>query len=175
MTRALRSRPFVRSKRLTDWGFGVDMLDQSISATGKILGTTSLTIGQTSTIVRIRGLLHVMITAASGIDEGYLGAAGIALVNTDAFGVGITAIPGPLTDAHWDNWMWHSFFDVRSITATIGDGVNSQSVSQRLIIDSKAMRKWDPAETLVLMVEGVESGTSILRVNGDSRILVKES
>ena len=164
--------PVQRSRRNTDWGFGVDMVNQTITTSTKIIGTTSLTIGEQATIVRIRGHIHLLI-AAAGSGEGYLGACGIALVNSDAFAQGINSIPGPQSDANWDNWMWHSFFDVRAVSATLADGVNAVAVSQRIDIDSRAMRKWDPAETLVLMVEGVENGTATLRINADSRILLK--
>jgi len=170
--RAGFSRPF-RTRRNTDWGFGPDMLDQVMTSSTKILGTTSLTVSEQTTIVRIRGVLHLICETASGAGSGWLGAAGIALVNSDAFAAGVASVPGPLTDSHWDAWMWHSFFDVRAITATIGDGVNANAIQDRLIIDSKAMRKWDPAETLVLVVEGVETTSATLVMNGDSRMLLK--
>ncbi len=168
-----RGRTPARTRRNTDWGFGPDILETQLSATGKALGTTSLVVTEQQTIVRIRGLIHVTLITAAAASDGFVGAAGVALVNSDAFGVGITAIPGPLTDAHWDRWMWHSFWDVRAITATIADGVNAASVSQRITIDSKSMRKWDVAETLVLMVEGIESGTSVVEFNGEMRMLLK--
>jgi len=171
-----RRTPFVRtfrSKRNTDWGFGVDMLAQSLTISGKLLGTTSLSVVEQQTIVRIRGLIHLQLTSVDVVSAGFLGACGIGLVQNDAFSVGITALPGPQTDANWDGWMWHSFFDVRAVTATIADGANAVGVDQRLEIDSKAMRKWTADMTLILMVEVTESGTATLRVNGDSRILLK--
>jgi len=170
-----RSVPFQRSgsKRNTDWGFGPDILAQSVTTSTKLLGTTSLTIGEQATIVRVHGVLHLVLTTLGGAGEGFLGAAGIALVNSDAFAQGINSIPGPLTDSHWDSWFWHSFFDVRAATGTIANGVNGVCGTQRLTIDSKAMRKWDPAETLVLVAEFVESGTCAVSVNADSRLLLK--
>ena len=173
---AARRVPFrgqSRSRRNTDWGFGVDMVNQIITTSTKILGTTSLTIGEQATLVRMRGHLHLICEVSGGVDNGFNGAAGIALVNSDAFAQGINSIPGPQTDSNWDSWIWHSFFDVRTITATIADGVNAGVAHQRIEIDSKAMRKWDPAETLVLMVEAVENGTATLRINCDSRLLLK--
>ena len=175
MALARRSRPFVRStRRATDWGFGVDMLNQTMSVSSKILGTTSLTVGAQVTIVRIRGLLHLTLDSGDAAGAGFAGAAGIALVNSDAFAAGAGSIPGPVGDANWDRWMWHSFFDVRSITGA-ASGANAVSQDQRIIIDSKSMRKWDPAETLVLMVEGVEATNAVLRINCDSRILAKDA
>jgi len=173
MGAAQHSRFSPRSRRSTDWGFGPDMLSQSVTASVKLLGTTSVTLADPATIVRIRGLLHLTLTGFAGAGEGFAGAAGIALVNADAFAQGINSIPGPLSDSNWDSWMWHSFFDVRSITGTIADGANAAGIDQRVEIDSKAMRKWDPADIMVLMTEFVESGNATVKVNADSRILVK--
>ncbi len=170
----VRSVPFrQRSRRQTDWGFGPDIIAQTLSSSAKLLGTTSLGITEVQMLIRIRGMMHLVLETSGGVGNGFIGASGIALVNSDAFGVGITAIPGPFTDAHWDNWIWHTFFDVRSITATIADGVNAGVCHVRIPVDSKAMRKWDPAETLVWMTEVSESGAATLKVNADSRILLK--
>jgi len=175
MPRAVRRFPSGNRgvQRHTDWGFGVDMLANTLSSSAKLLGTTSLGVAEPVTLIRIRGMIHFILTLGDAAGSGFLGAAGIALVNTDAFSVGITAIPGPQSDAHWDNWIWHSFWDVRTATATIADGVNAAGVSQRIVIDSKAMRKWDPAETLVLMVEGTETTNAAVRINCDTRLLLK--
>ncbi len=172
--RQFAARSF-RTKRLTDWGFGVDMLAQNLTSSAKLLGTTSLTIAEQATLVRIRGLIHFLLVSAGSVGDGFLGAAGIALVNSDAFAQGINSIPGPQSDANWDSWIWHSFFDARAVTATITDGANAAGISQRIEIDSKAMRKWDPAETLVLMVEGTETGVANLQINCDTRLLLKSA
>jgi len=161
-----------RSKRLTDWGFGPDFLNATIAASGKLLGTTSLAVDDQETLIRVRGMAHIFLELA-GVGAGFLGALGIGIVGTDAFTAGIASLPGPQTDAHWDGWLWHTFFDVRTITATLADGGNSQTQSVRIPIDSKAMRKWDPADTLVIMLEVVETGASSLRINADTRLLLK--
>ena len=160
-------------RRQTDWGFGPDMLQQSLGASAKLLGTTSLTVSEQQTIIRIRGILHISLLTSGTAGDSMLGAAGIALVNSDAFAVGATAIPGPQSDANWDAWMWHSFWNIQSMTATIADGTSAVSGSHRLEIDSRAMRKWDPAETLVFMLEWTRSGAPTARVNMDCRMLLK--
>ena len=172
---AVQRRPFnrTRSRRMTDWGFGVDFIQVEIDANEKILGTTSLAVDEPVTIIRIRGQLHVLLTSANVASGGFAGAAGIALVNSDAFIAGIASIPGPQSDAHWDSWIWHSYWDVRTATATFADAVNVAGMSQRMVIDSKAMRKWDPAETLVMVVEGTEAGVATAILNADTRILLK--
>ncbi len=123
--------------------------------------------------MRIRGLFHVIQVLGAGNGDGFLGAVGIALVNSDAFAAGVASVPGPQSDANWDAWMWHSYFDTRVITATLADGVNGPAASQRIEIDSKAMRKWDLSETLVMVIEGTEQGTAQIKFNADTRILLK--
>ena len=87
--------------------------------------------------------MHLLTAAAAG--DGFFGAVGIGIVTNQAFVAGVTSMPEPFDEVNWDGWMWHFFFDIRSVTATIGDGVNAASVSQLLTIDSKAMRKLEPA------------------------------
>jgi len=166
--------PVRQTRRLTDWGFGVDWVNISITGTSKVLATTNLGVGTAFTLVRMRGHLHVVCVGTSGaVGDGFAGAAGIGLVSNDAFAAGAASIPGPQTDANWDGWIWHQFFDVRQATGTIADGANAASINMHMDIDSKAMRKWDPGMTLVGMVEVLESGSQNLEVNGDSRLLLK--
>ena len=82
-------------------------------------------------------------------------------------------MPTPFTEADWDGWLWHEFFDVRALTATIADGVNAFSAVSRVVIDSKAMRKgWDDKVTLVGVTEVVEGGTASMELHGNTRCLV---
>ena len=97
-------------------------------------------------------------------------AVGIGIVTNEAFAIGATAIPGPISEADWDGWMYHRFFDLHKGLADTTDG----SSAIEFEVDSKAMRKWDGgAETLVGMVEAVEAGTASMDVFFDSRVLLK--
>ena len=162
-----------RTRRLTDWGFGVDAGGLGLTATAKTLWTTALAISTPFTIVRLRGYAHISLLTASSAADGFAGAIGIALVNSDAFTAGVASIPGPLTDANWDGWFYHQFFDIRTVTGTIGDGVNAGAASQRIEIDSKAMRKWDPSETMVGVIDVTESGVATGELNANTRLLLK--
>ena len=162
-----------RTRKLTDWAFGPDANEVALSASSKILLTTAFAVTQPSTLVRIRGYFDFCMLSTSALGDGMMGALGIALVSDDAFAAGITAIPGPQSDANWDGWIFHSFWGVRSVTGTIADGANAVGAYYRMIVDSKAMRKWDPANTLVGVVEGVESGAMSVEVNGETRLLLK--
>ncbi len=70
--------------------------------------------------------------------------------------------------------MYHTFFDVHAVTATIADGVNAVGVIFNKEIDSKAMRKWqDDGTTLFAKLEVIEIGAANIEVFFDSRVLIK--
>ena len=102
------------------------------------------------TLIRTRGLFSWRSDQLAS-SEGLVGAVGIAVVTEQAFTVGITAVPHPHTDAAWGGWLWHSYFasqiDVSSAVGFTQDGAH------QLVVDSKAMRKVDEDERLVLVVE----------------------
>ncbi len=84
-------------------------------------------------------------------------------------------MPTPLADEDWEGWIWHSYWQTRSITATIADGANAAALQTRIKVDSKAMRKWDEDQRLVGVVETVENDTAACEIQGDTRILVKNT
>ena len=163
-------------KRLTAWGLGPKTANNQFSSASSIGWDTGAAITAQSrvTIVRTRGIFKVYLVAASAIVSGFSGAAGIGIVSLDAFAAG--ALPDPVADVGWPGWLWHTFFDVRSITATLADGVNAQVATFETEIDSKAMRKFGQDETLMGVSEtDAEVATADIRVFADTRILFKLS
>ena len=176
---AFPARGRTRSRQVA-WALGPEATQEVVSSTGKTLWTSGvqLVAEVETTIVRIRGLFSIYLTLGTSPQDGFAGAAGIGIVNSDAFGIGTTAIPNPQTDLEWPGWIWHSFFDVRSIAGQAANediGINSGSAVLRLPIDSKAMRKFHQFETLVGMVGVVESGVASAEFHADTRILAKLS
>ena len=165
-----------RSRRLTAWGIGPEVVNGFHSATVNSVWTTGVVPGAEGfTIARIRGFIHYQMQSGAAAGDGFFGAAGIGLVTDEAFAIGATAMPDPLSDNDWEGWIWHSFFDVRVATGTFADAVNASGVSQRLEIDSKAMRKFPVGWTLFGMTAVTESGAASVEVNGDTRVLIKLS
>jgi len=161
-------------RRRTSWVVGPTASNISMSSGSQVLWTTG--VGQLvdgETLVRVRGVASVFLNSFTAAGDGFFGAMGIAITTDEAFASGAGAVPSPLNDVDWDGWLWHSFFDVRGVSGTIGDGVNANAVYQRIEIDSKAMRKWKAGTTLFGIVDQIESGTAIAEVNADCRILVK--
>ena len=159
---------FQSPKRLVSWGLGPEQVAVSTAGTGSVIWTNGVT--QTagkSTIVRIRGNFLAQLTAtAGGVTDGMVGAVGIGLVAKTAFDAGVASVPGPLNEMDWDGWMWHSFWMVSGAAA-------QASSIQRLVIDTKAMRKWDEEQVLFGATEFTETGVEVVATRADSRVLVK--
>ena len=161
-------------RRSTHWGFGPgDNAVNAITGDGvTFLGSGIILSTETqATIVRLRGSLVAYLTATSAANDGFHCAIGVGLVSDEAFAVGVASIPGPLTEADNEIWMYHRFFDIHSPTATLASADVSQSVAFE--VDSKAMRKWDDDKTLVAMLEVEEASVAIAAVWFDSRVLLK--
>ena len=107
--------------------------------------------------------------------DGWIGAFGICIVSDEAFAVGSTAIPGPVSEADWDGWFVHQFFSARTmnVRAAANNEIQDNWGVFNKEIDSKAMRKFSQGNTMVAMIEATEIGAGSLVFNWDSRILVK--
>ena len=174
MATGSRYRTQVRSpKRLSEWGAGPLDTGSPITGTGDSVWDGGSVVGLSATLIRIRGLFSIYIKTADAVNSGFAGAVGIGIASTDAFTAG--ALPDPSGDTTWP-WIWHSFFDIRAITATLADGVNAGSVFMRFPIDSKAMRKQNPDETLfgAMQVQN-ESGNATAHFFARTRVLDKLS
>ena len=158
-------RGFVRGpRRAMDWSAStVETSLTAMPASSVLLAQTFAPIVGGETAIRIRGLFS-WITDQDAAEETQLGAVGIAVVTAQAVSVGITAVPTPNTDAAWGGWMWHSYFSSKVV---VGDATGFQiNGMNHIVIDSKAMRKVDEDERLVVVVEnsaafGILIGNSI--------------
>ena len=145
----------VRSRRQTDWALSVSTVALvNVPAASKVLASSFdasvLRDIAPATVIRTRGEL-LIITDNFGATEVQLGAFGIAFVNNVARTLGVTAIPGPGTDALFDGWFVHQFIQQKSVLLS-GVGFESRSAT-RYVIDSKAMRKFDADLGLAIMIE----------------------
>jgi len=102
------------------------------------------------TLIRTRG--HTSIQPGSfSADLNIIGAVGMAVVSTEAFLAGVASIPEPFTDADWGGWMvWRSFSMHLDVQSAAGFDANS---ALEFEVDSKAMRKVTPNETVVIIAE----------------------
>ncbi len=120
------------------------------------------------TVIRTRGLVSVKPASATA-DIEIVGALGFGVVSTEAFTAGIASIPEPYTDADWSGWfVWRSFtydFEFEDASGIAYPDWNFE-------LDSKAMRKFGPNESIVMIAESF-SGAFNIAVS--PRVLVKLS
>ena len=175
MARRRSSRGFSSARRRTGWEEGPGGWANTASITtssNAIVGVGLFALLDGLTLVRVRGEIELGITAAAAALDGFKGAFGICIVSADAFAVGVTAIPTPLDDADWNGWLWHQFYSLTQ-AAVFSAQIAGGSAVRRITIDSKAMRKINVNEVIVLVGEHIETGTAVMQVAADSRLLFK--
>ena len=175
MTPRTRHGGFQRqSRKTTDWGLGPANTGTLLTASGKTLWNVGTSPSQNFTVIRTRGNVSVYQFEGIAALDGFAGAHGIYMMTEDAFAVGVTAALGPQGDANSDMWLWHSFFDVQTISTSETDGVNAVAVVSRITIDSKAMRKdFDPERVMVGVTEVTETGGAQAKLTAQTRQLFK--
>jgi len=154
-------------RRLTQWIGPADQGYVAVTDAGATL-IGSAPFDEAATIVRTRGAFACR-PESEAADVSLTGAIGVGIVSSEAFAAGIASIPEPFSDGDWGGWfVWRSFaYEVRFSDAT-GVGFLDWGFE----IDSKAMRKVGPNESLVIIAE---SQGGAFRVNVPLRILVKLS
>ena len=158
------------ARRSTSWLTGPNLVATAITTAVLTGFTNGLQILEDGiTLVRTRGLISFRLHATGGgSTDGMSGAVGIAVASENAFGAGVTGIMNPFTDSEWDGWIWHSFWNVSGAPA---DAMSSQ----RIEIDSKAMRKIAALDVLYGVVTTNEIGVETAIVKADTRMLFKLS
>ena len=112
-----------------------------------VLGNTDA-----ATLVRSRGSVIIRASAAAAGDSLVRGAFGMIVVSEDAANIGVTALPGPLSDIENDWYVWAPFTMAFDNTLTEFDS----AYFDRVVFDSRGMRKLKQGDGLVSILE-VES------------------
>ena len=139
-----------------------------------VLGSGSEALQDGLTLVRTRGFIEMLLTAAGSASvTGFSGAIGIGIVTAPAFAIGITAMPAPLDEVDWEGWLWHQFFFLHVGDPTAGDRDTNRLNFE---VDSKAMRKIGTDEVIFAALQSVEQvAGETMKVFFDSRLLFKLS
>jgi len=154
-----------------------DILVRGAGATNGAAKTTGgvealgVSIGGGVTLIRSRGTAIVHFDPTSIGDLMMVGL-GLGVYSSDAFAVGSTAMPGPLSDADYD-WIWHQVFTFGPAFSATEDG---NDIGENLVIevDSKAMRKIKPNQAIGWIAEGdILSGGGTFDFSVVSRMLFK--
>ncbi len=168
-------RPGRGSGRLTEWaavtsGAAFTVPGVSVILFASFSQATLAALGNL-TLVRIRGLIHwgTDLGASIGIEKPF-GAFGIAVVKEAARAVGVSALPLPFTDASDDMWLAHQFLGATGGLVGGGEGGGGW-VDQYIDMDSKAMRKIEDGDAIVMIFENGSIAAVGARVNFNGRFL----
>ena len=94
-------------------------------------------------------------------DESFLGAIGLGVFNDTAVALGVTGLPGPITDINDDVWaLWFGFQGQSNILTAVGV-VGDPQQGWRQDFDSRVMRKVDVGQTLVWIAEASTTGITL--------------
>jgi len=141
-----------RNRRDTLWAAGgissvvlaaasVSVLVSSLNAAAKAL--------RPFTVVRTRGFWSVR-SDATGASESLQVAEGHAVVSDQASAIGITAVPTPFTDQGSDLWY---VYELMMLTHELTTDVGKLLADARATFDSRAMRKVEEGQDLVVVQE----------------------
>ena len=154
------------SSRGTKEWTGVAFVKTTLTQTQSII--LSFTHDVTETILRNRGEVLIVGVPNAAADDDVVGL-GIIVVNDAAAAVGGLSVPGPIADPN-AQWLWHQFILLQAALATsVID--NARNLIERVTIDSKAMRKADRNETMILVGELSTGEFGAVSVNGGLRSL----
>jgi len=169
MARRFPRSVVTRQRRATQWlQSAIDTGSTSLAAGAAVLDQ-SFAFGEKATIVRTRGRLWVKSDQIASTEEPF-GAIGLAVVTDQAFAIGVTAVPTPITDASSDNWFLWEPWQASMVAATqVGFSGDSWTGYE---LDSKAMRKVDDGDTVVVVLENT-SGAHGCEFIVTFRMLVK--
>ncbi len=170
MTIRRRSNFSGRRGRTIDFKSWSAIPSVTITTTGAAtLSGAGLSFAIPATILRMRGEILFYLDGAADTSRQVIAAA-IGLISTDAFTLGSTAFPDPLADVGFP-WLWYSAVSLSNDLDSVGDVIDA-AVAVRLQVDSKAMRKVKPDETLVVVFQTSTAITTTVIRQGQLRVLV---
>ena len=122
-----------------------------------ILGSFTAAGGEPFTVLRLLGQILVVPLPGGTFVEADVARLtfGIGVVSADALAVGASAMPDPDGEPDYPWLWWHTTVVVFAGAAPAGDEI---AVNERIDIESKAMRKVGPRQSLVMVAEYVDIG-----------------
>ena len=143
------------------------VLDQSVSA-----ATLSSFGAAAGTVTRTRGDLWVVSDQTVATEEPF-GALGMAVVSDQARAAGIASMPTPITNEDSDLFFVHQFWQAGFVFNQIdATGVQLGNYWSHYSFDSKAMRKLNDDQAIVVTMENAEA-TNGVRYILKFRMLIK--
>ena len=138
-----------------EWSVLQSVNQSTVPVASKVLlGSFSLTQPQDRTIVRTRGLLQLDSDQVL-LSEQQSGALGLTIVSDDALAAGIASIPGPISDASNDWFLWQAGLNVRTLVTATG---MQEPTGMQYTLDSKAQRVFQIGTSIAVVFENARPG-----------------
>ncbi len=158
-----------RNRRESVWIGGTDVRTAIATATTASL-VTSLNAAALAlrpfTVVRTRGFMYLMSDQAAAAEFQTV-AVGMAVVSDQAVAIGVTALPTPVTDSASDLWYLYEW-----LAGNATDLTDLAIGGQFKEIDSRAMRKVEDGQDVVMLVES-GAQTNGMNIHTFQRTLIK--
>ena len=149
----------------------------SLLAVGTSINTDVITLGAAlafavpATVLRVRGAVQAQFDSTQTVQDDAALTWGLAVVSSAAFAAGVGAVPTPAGDPEFP-WLWWGtmFLHAESGDPDAAWGANTM----RLDVDSKAMRKVKPGESLIwVMQSAVLVGSPLINIDfHQTRVLI---
>ena len=168
------ARRYEVAPRATEWqGFFMRSVGLAQGATQSFGSVSAIQadVQAKATLIRMRGQGIVQFDPA-GVADAVEFALGIIIVSTDAATAGAASCPSPVEDAD-SSWIWHQIVPLGPSLQAAQENTDL-SATVRFDIDSKAMRKVGPNETILFMADlAAVTGTGSVDFNVAARLLFK--
>ena len=167
-----RGRVYTRPAKKIDFKewVGIPSLSTAQVADTTVLGG-SLAFAIPATILRVRGAVQAAMDSTMQIADEMEITWGLGIISSDAFAAGAGSVPDPAGEIEYP-WLWWGTMFLRS---EIAAGLNNWGTSaQRLEVDTKAMRKVKPGQSLAWILQ-TSATVGAVAVNMDfhkSRVLI---
>ena len=127
-----------------------------------------------ATILRVRGYVAAMFDETRQINDQMVVNFALGLVSTDAFVVGATAVPDPVAEPEYP-WLWWMEMRLDAFVVAANQASTPWGpAGQRYEVDTKAMRRVKPGETLVMVgsLSNATGAPATLLDIGQQRVLI---
>ena len=155
------------------WHAVGDVIVSMTTTATAILGSFTASGAEPFTVLRMTGAVAAAPRGAAVDLEAAAITLGVGIVSSDALAVGATAMPDPAGEPDYP-WLW--WYPMLLLSGNASDTVGAYPRGWNINVESKAMRKVGPRQSLVLLAEYVGlTGTSDYDVVGSIRFLVGTS
>jgi len=155
MARRFQNPPRARRTANRTWAGNIGAAQIGVGPATKVLlgGFSLAAAGIDETVLRTVGQIAIQ-SDQNAASEFQIGAFGLIVVTDAAVAVGVTAIPGPVTDASDDGWFVYVPFG-QAVNFASATGI--RPYSNPYTFDSKAKRRVQDGQQIAIMVENAHA------------------